>query len=125
MHQLGDMLFDMLERLDERTESKIEDILKSRVSVLGTGAGMSSPMSHSSTLCDANEPVGFATAFTKLGRTFARTLVATDPMKISLVQENRVDIFKEFVQFFDTTSTNADVIEHIKKMSKATVRSSA
>ena len=74
---------------------------------------------------DVNEPTGFTSAFTKLGRLFARTLVASDPMKISLVQENRVDIFNAFVLFKDNPSNSADVILQIKRMSKPVVRSKA
>jgi hypothetical protein len=74
---------------------------------------------------DVNEPAGFTSAFTKLGRLFAPTLVASDPMKISLVQENRVDIFNAFVLFKDNPSNSADVILHIKRMSKPVVRSKA
>jgi hypothetical protein len=125
LHQLGDMTFAMLERLDEGVHSKIEELIHSRGSVPGAEASISSRMSSTSEKRDANEPAGFTAAFTKLGRLFARTLVASDPAQISLVQENRVDIFNAFVKFVDTPSNSDDVIAHIKRMSKSVVRSTS
>ena len=61
----------------------------------------------------------------ELGRLFARTLVASDPVKISLVQENRVDLFNASVQFVDNPSNCADVVTHIMRMNKSVVRSTA
>ena len=115
----------MLENLNDNMHTKFEEVDGSRACAPGVERSISSRLSSTSDMRDVNEPAGFSSALSKLGRLFARTVVVTDPTKISLMQENRVDMYTDFIQFVDKPSNNADVTRHIKLMDKNKVRSTS
>jgi hypothetical protein len=111
----------MMQNMYRALSSQIDNLARSPGFATGTEGSLGSPLLSTSGQQANQEPLGCSGVLKTLARNYATLSVSTDPTRISLVNEKRIDIVQDFFTYIDTTATNSDVIKHIKGMNTAKV----